>query len=362
MPLAEDLARIFGLGGTTPSPSAAGAPPNNAATPPATAAPAAPQLAIQPQSGIEKFLSSPLLQGALDAYFTTVTSPRKQGWSEGLARGGMAGLQGFNQAEQRRLQPVQQQAALMNTLSQIPKNQSTTALNQARTSAIIGDPAANAQLADQLQQLASRQETSPQKKEIIGWILPAVKAGKIKPEQVATLLANGDVDAAKVAASQAETQLHEGEAAQLPLKGQQLESEIGKNQAEAGLAGARTGEVAPTIANLNARTGEAEAQTRRLSSTSAPSSASMNSKAQTELTKFVTIRGTPPYNIYGREGARKQWHDDAVASMTAAGVDPATAETKVKAAMGETGAPVKGTHNGVSGSFDPATNTFTPDD
>ena len=254
------IGRALGLGGQ-PSQAAptsqtrpAGSPPPAAAN---SAAPQSPQM--PQQSGLERFIGNPLVQGAADAYLGTIASPRKQGWSRALARGGLEGMQGFNQAEQLKATLPLRQAQVQAVASQVPRNQSQTALNNARTQSLTVDPAMAADTAHQIELRLSDPSTPPNEKQILSLIYPSIKDGKMKPERVAELVSAGSVDAAKIAASNAEAGFHAAETKQLPAKTKQIEAETNKDISEAALASGREGEIAPTIQNLNARTREANA-------------------------------------------------------------------------------------------------------
>ena len=253
------IGRALGLGGQ-PSQAAptsqtrpAGSPPPAAAN---SAAPQSPQM--PQQSGLERFIGNPLVQGAADAYLGTIASPRKQGWSRALARGGLEGMQGFNQAEQLKATLPLRQAQVQAVASQVPRNQSQTALNNARTQSLTVDPAMAADTAHQIELRLSDPSTPPNEKQILSLIYPSIKDGKMKPERVAELVSAGSVDAAKIAASNAEAGLHTAETAQLPIKTKQINAETNKDTSEAALANNRESEIAPTIQNLNARTAAAD--------------------------------------------------------------------------------------------------------
>lgn len=81
-------------------------------------APATPQQqGATPQSGgfmqgATNFLSNPLTQGALGAYFGAIGAPRRSGLGGMLSQGGLTGLNAFNQAETGRTKQEQEQLAL----------------------------------------------------------------------------------------------------------------------------------------------------------------------------------------------------------------------------------------------------------
>lgn len=385
MPGLEDLLSpilgALGMGGS-PSPVGGPPPPPNAGpqgaggTPPpsASAAPAPTGF----MAGLEHGLSNPLLQGAIASYLGTIGSPRREGWGRALAHGGLAGLGTFNQAEQQKSQLPLQAAQLAAEQAKTPELQAATKLSQARTEKLAGDPAANAAAADSLAVMAQN-EVNPTKKSIYMMSIPGVRAGTVGMDKVMTLAMSGNLNDARVEAAKASAKKSEAETGLIPTKEKEINAHIGemgtassKNVAEAEHARSETaGGSGPKPSRVKIYNVTDPSKTKEVTVSgsgdySPPSGwklagagesaarpvtpEAMNSKAQAELSKFATIRGTPPYDIPGRGGARKQWHDDAVASLTSAGVDPTVAETKVTAAMGETPATT----------MDTSTNKVTP--
>jgi len=331
------------LAAATPQTTPAGTPP------PAPATSAAPS----PQGfggKVEGFLENPLLQGALGAYLGTIGSPRRGGWGRALANGGITGLNAFNQAEEEKGKQPMEAAKLAESEAGTHKDLAIAALNEARQEQLKGDPQANAKLGQALSIIANDPATSPSRKQIISILLPGVQAGKIGADKVATALSSESVDEARATASLAAAGKSQADTSLVPERKKEIEAHVGelgtaskKNLAETGKAVAETGQVGKSkagAAGINPTTVTKIYQ-------------SEYDKART--TYIASHKATGVAGMFA-DPNKLQADADAYAKEQA---DAAVAKLQAAPAGGAT--LVRGTHNGVSGTFDPSTNTFTPD-
>lgn len=218
---------------------------------------------IQPQSGLEKFLGNPLLQGAAQAYLGMIASPKREGWQGRAAIGGLEGLQGFNAAEQNRLKLPLLAAQIQQNQAKIPLMGAQTQSNLARANlegAQAAQYAPNPEMADHFKVLANDPQASPTQRQIYGMLADGVGSGSIKVEDAAKAAANEDMSGARTLLAKAQTQLAQANTSLVPLKGQALQAETAERGAQGALAGAKMGEIPAEEANLGARTTAAEAQ------------------------------------------------------------------------------------------------------
>lgn len=238
-------------------------------------------LGLQPDTStmgkITNFIGNPLVSGALGAYLGTIGSPRYEGLGHAIATGGLEGLGAFNQARMYQLQaPLQRMKALnemgtyQKNLSEIPKNQSVTALNQARTVQMGPDPDG----ANHLLALSKDPSATPQQQQIYGLLAPEVQSGRMKFADAYKAALTGNLDAVRAQLIQAQTQEAGAKTQQTqtmtPLMAQREQAqtqEAGtasqRNVAEAGKAGAEASLVP-------ARAAELAAQTQHLGTEGAP--------------------------------------------------------------------------------------------
>lgn len=312
---------------------------------------------IQPQSGLEKFLGNPLLQGAAQAYLGMIASPKREGWQGRAAIGGLEGLQGFNAAEQNRLKLPLLAAEIQQNQTKIPLMQAQTQ-NQASLAALHGtqvkqfapDPA----MAEHFNNLSNDPAQTSTARQIYALLAEGVGDGSINKTEAVKAAQNEDVAGARTLLAQAQTEKAkvDTQATEMltPAKMQALQSETGKNAAEAGAATARTGLIPYQEANLQANTAR-NRETTALMPTKLGEQT--QAKAMKALADFQTINGGPPVDIMGLHptdpgGTRmQQWHDRAVQAVIATGVPPDAAESLVSARTGQVTAPTGGEMPGI---------------
>jgi hypothetical protein len=263
-----DILSALGIGGSSATPPA---------QPPQAQTPAAPTggspsptpdmsqyMAMVQPHGLNAALSNPLLQGALGAYFGTISSPRRGGWGEAIGRGGMEGLQTYGQARQQQLTPLLMASNIAKSQAQTGLANTTAGLRAAQTKRLAPNPI----MGQHFQVLANDQSQSPTARQIYGMLADGVADGSIDSTRAAQVASAEDMNGAKALLIQAQTgeakaktQETQAETGLVPLKGKALQSEVGKNQAEAGLAGAKAGEVpgeeAKTAAEASLASGRA---------------------------------------------------------------------------------------------------------
>ena len=365
----SSILSALGIGGSTPPPSGAGQPPSAAPQTPATpAAPSNPMAAFPQQSGLEKFLSNPLLQGAASAYLGTLATPRRFGWGGRAAIGGLQGLQGFNQAEQLREKLPLEEAQVQAELGKLPLQQAQMESSRAHAKlegAQAQQYAPNPEMADHFKVLANDPSASPTQRQIYGMLADGVGAGSIKVEDAAKAAANEDMSGARTLLAKAQTNLANANASLVPLKGQALQAETSERGAQGALAGAKMGEIPAEEANLGARTTAAEAQANLANVTAAGG----RPGTTTEQEKNTLARNAQIDKEGEAAWAARPAYEKA-AGMVGGGTGHEAFMQQYRATHG--GAPaglpppptpgaIHGSHGGKPGWFDPSTGNFHPD-
>lgn len=257
--------KALGMGGTS---SPAASPAAGAASQPSPGAASAPQqdpnLPPINQGGVSGFLNNPLVQGGLGAYLGAIGSPKREGWGNALAHGGLAGLGTYNQARQLQLQPYLQRASIMQKGAQTYNQIQTGNLHAAQTGQIGPDPV----LGGHLETIAGTIQ-DPTTKQLVLGLADGVRNGRIPSKDAAQAASTMNVDAMKALVAQSQIDLNQahqgliaGQTAQLPLHGEVLQSEAGKNAEEAKLAAGHVGLLPAEEGHLAAETAAAEASAK----------------------------------------------------------------------------------------------------
>lgn len=326
-----------------------------------------------PQSGvmdkIGNILGHPLVQAALGTYFGAISTPREYGLGGAIGRGGLAGLQGFEQARQMQQQLPLLRAKAMSSLMDIPLKQQEISEKGAHAGLLKAETGQylppEPDFAKTLS-LAAQSEPDPTLALTKQLLSVGLANGGMKSSDAAKILSTAAIAGSQVALRQAQVQLAQ-ETGQLrqeqteveKMKPAEIQAHIGAMGTEAGAAAEKANIEAslagPRAAELAASTKLKEGQLAALPGKTA--NAAM-AKVNTDLGRFFT---TNPAGAFSD-------HNDMVNKATAyataqnPGADPAAIRQAAEALTPASGlgATLKGMFTGVNPGAPPQAQAAPP--